>query len=187
MLIALGFAVLILTIGMVVLFAMFGELSARVATGGAKPRSTELRALEDVHLGRIPDSWPEALSARGGEPSVLLVLSSACGSCQDIASQLSGDPGHADWTDMALVVSTGNVDTGQDFVMNNRVGQFPHYIDVGGEWVGEEFGVRYSPSALIFRDGQLLAAYMFQDVSVIRAKVDELRAYSAAQQDKEAV
>lgn len=185
MVVVLGFAVLVLTIGMVVLFAMFGELSARVGTAGSRPRSTEIRQLEQAELGRIPDRWPDALSASGHEPSTVLVLSSACGSCADIAEQLTQS--HADWADMAIVLSTGHGDTGQDFIMRYGLSRFPHYVDVGGDWVSGQFAVRYSPSALIFSGGRLQAAHMFQDVAALRAKISQVRAHGPRQHDREAV
>jgi len=185
MVVVLGCAVLILTIGMVVLFAMFGELSSRVAAGGAAARSTEIRALEKAELGRIPDSWPAGLPARQDRISVLLVLSSVCGSCAEIAGQLT--KGHTDWQDMGIVLSTSHGDTGQDFIMRHGLSRFPHYIDVGGDWVSGQFGVRFSPSALILSGGRLQAAYMFQDVSAWRTRVSQLRAYGPREQDREAV
>jgi len=185
MIVVLGFAVLILTIGMVVLFAMFGELSSRVAVGGSRSRGTEIRTLEKAELGRVPDSWPAGLPARPDRISALLVLSSACGSCADIAGQLTD--GHTDWQDMGIVLSTSHGDTGQDFIMRYGLSRFPHYIDVGGDWVSGQFGVRFSPSALIFSDGRLQAAYMFQDVSALRTRVSQLRAYGPREQDREAV
>jgi hypothetical protein len=171
MLIVLGLAVLVLAIGMVVLFAMLGELSARVAERGTATRSTRIRTLERANIGRIPGSWPPALGDPGLGEFTLLVLSSACTSCADVAGQLTGSPGHADWTDMAVLVSTAHLQTGENFVGKHGLGSLPHYIDVGGDWVQGEFGVRMSPTALVFRSGQLTAAYEFNDVAALRAKL----------------
>ena len=173
MLVVLGFAVLILAIGMVVLFAMFGELSARVAQAGTTPRSTEIVPLEGTRLGRVPDTWPAGLLTGGETPSTLLVLSTSCGSCQDIAEQLRDSPAEAVWDDIGVVISTAHHQTGDEFVASHRIGRFPHHVDVGGSWVTGQFDVTFSPSALVFRDGQLAAAYIFHDVAALRAKVAE--------------
>lgn len=188
MLVVLGFAVLVLTIGMVVLFAMFGELSARVAQAGTKPRSTEVVPLEGVRLGRFPDRWPAGLLIGGKGPSLLLVLSSACGSCMDIAGQLRDSPVDAGWDDMGILISTSHQQTGDEFVANNRIGRFPHHVDVDGRWVIDQLDVNFSPSALVFQDGQLAAAYIFHDVAALRAKIAEASARQRLpQQDRETV
>ncbi len=187
MLVIFGFALLILTIGMVVLFAMFGELSARV--GEAKPpaRSTELVPLENARLGHVPDIWPAELPGAPEDLSVLLVLSSACNSCADIAAQLHEKPSHANWAGMAIVVSTAHRDNGADFIARHQLGQFPHYIDAGGTWVSGQFGVQFSPSALVFHGGELLAAYIFHDVDALRAKVSRPETHRVPEQQREAV
>ncbi|MBV9093700.1 MAG: hypothetical protein JO132_07470 [Streptosporangiaceae bacterium] len=188
MLVALGFAVLVLTVGMVVLFAMFGELSARVAQAGGRPRSTEVVPLEGARLGGVPDAWPGGLLAGGEAPSVLLVLSSACGSCLDIAGQLRDVPAGAGWDGMGVVVSTSHEQTGEEFVAGNGIGRFPHHVDVGGSWVTGQFGVNFSPSALVFAGGRLVAAYIFHDVAALRATVTgEMAGQGLPRQDREAV
>jgi len=188
MLVVLGFAVLILAVGMVVLFAMFGELSARVAQAGTRPRSTEVAPLEGARLGCVPDTWPAGLVTAGEAPSVLLVLSSACGSCLDIAEQLRDSPVEAEWDDMGIVISTSHQETGDEFVAGNKIGRFPHHVDVGGSWVISQFDVNFSPSALVFEDGQLAAAYIFHDVAALRAKITEASAQlGLPQQDRETV
>ena len=171
MLIVLGCAVLVLAVGMVVLFAMFGELSARVGEGDAVPRSTTVRPLKNARLGRVPGSWPPAIDHPGAAEFTVLVLSSACTSCADIAAQLIDDPGHTDWDSMGIAISTSDREVGEDFVARHGLGELPHYVDVGGDWVSTEFDVRMSPSALVFRDGQLAAAYIFHDVAALRATV----------------
>lgn len=182
MLIVFAFALLILTIGMVVLFAMFGELSARVAEAEPPIRSTEIVPVENARLGHAPDIWPAGLSGPGADLSVLLVLSSACSSCDDIATQLHEDPSYAQWDGMAIVVSTAHRMTGEDFIARHQLVQFPHYIDEGGSWVTGEFAVQFSPSALVLHGGELLAAYMFHDVAALRTKLSQLETDGVQQQ-----
>lgn len=188
MLVALAFAVLILTVGMVMLFAMFGELSARVAQAGTNPRSTDVVPLEGARLGRVPDTWPAGLMIGSEAPATLLVLSSACGSCMDIADQLRDSPLDAGWDDMAVVISTSHQQTGDEFVAGHGIARFPHHIDVGGSWVTGQFDVNFSPSALVFRGGQLTAAYIFHDVAALRTKITEAPDQRGLpQQDRETV
>lgn len=193
MLVIFGFALLVLTIGMVVLFAMFGELSARVAEAEPQTRSTAIVPLENARLGHVPEIWPAELPGGRADLSVLLVLSSACSSCDDIAAQLHENPGHAQWNGMAIVVSTAHRLTGEDFIARHRLGQFPHYLDEGGSWVTGEFGVQSSPSALVFYGRELLAAYMFHDVDALRTKVSQSETpgvrqqHGAQEQQREAV
>lgn len=186
MLIILGFAVLVLAGGMVVLFAMLGELSVRVAEAGLVKRSTEVRPLERVRLGAVPASWPPAIGEPGARDFTLLVLSSACSSCADIATQLTENPGHTDWADMGVVVSTASRERGEEFVAAHGLGRFPHYIDDLGDWVSGEFDVRFSPSALILRDGKLAEAYMFHDVAALRATLNQVPAAGRRESEKEA-
>lgn len=192
MLVIFGFALLILTISMVVLFAMFGELSARVAGAEPQIRSTEIVPLENARLGHAPGIWPAELPGERADLSVLLVLSSACSSCDDIATQLHENPSYAQWNGLAIVVSTAHRVTGEDFITRHQLGQFPHYIDEGGSWVTGEFGVQSSPSALVLHGGELLAAYMFHDVGALRTKLsqpetDGVQQQHGVQQQREAV
>lgn len=186
MLIIFGFALLVLTIGMVALFAMFGELSSRVGEG-PQARSTEIVPLENVNLGHAPETWPAGLRGDRGGRSVLLVLSTACAACKAIAEQLRDDPGYAGWNEMAIVISTAHPVAGQDFVDRYGLGRFPYHIDAGGIWLTGEFGVQFSPCALVFNDGQLLAAYIFDDIGALQARLRQLEAEGIKQQHREAV
>lgn len=186
MLIVLSFALLVLAAGMVVLFAMFGELSARVAEAGLVKRSTEVRSLDKVRLGHVPESWPQEIGRPGSGEYTLLVLSSACTSCADIATQLTDDPRHADWDNMGVVISTGSLESGENFVTRHGLGRFPHYVDDRGEWVAGEFDVRFSPSALVLHDGALTAGYMFHDVAALRATLSQSRPIGGRESNKEA-
>jgi len=188
MLIIFGFALLVLTIGMVALFAMFGELSSRVAEAPRQARSTEIIPLENVNLGHIPETWPAGLRGDRDGRSVLLVLSTACAACKDIAEQLRDNPGYARWNGMAIVISTAYHASGEDFVDRHGLDHFPYYIDAGGSWLTGEFGLQFSPCALVFNGGQLLAAYLFDDVGALQARLRQLEAQGAQeQQHREAV
>ena len=171
MLVAFGFALLVLAAAVVVLFAMFAELAARVPAESSARRSRTVRPLDDARLGHSPVVWPAALPSGGR--SVLLVLSTICNSCEDVARQLVFDPGHADWTEASVVVSTGDQASGEEFITHHRLEQFPRHVDEGGEWISGEFGVQSSPTALVFRDQRLVAAYEFNDVAAVRTVIDQ--------------
>jgi hypothetical protein len=188
MLIIFGFALLVLAIGMVVLFAMFGELSSRVAEAPRPARSTEIIPLENANLGHVPETWPAALPRDRDGRLVLLVLSTACASCEDIAEQLRADPSYARWSGMAIAISTSHHASGEDFVDRHGLGHFPYYIDTGGSWLTGELGVQFSPCALVFNGGQLVAAYIFHDVGALQARLSQPEAQGAQeQQHREAV
>jgi len=166
MLVLFGFALLVLAAAMVVLFAMMGELSSRVPEPGSIQRDTTVRPVEEAKIGHAPGVWPEGLPDPAG--AVLLVLSTACGSCKQVAEQLGADRAHTDWPELAVVVSTAGRQTGQEFVAAHGLDRFPHYIDEGGEWIMGEFGVQLSPTALVLRSGKLTSAYVFNDVASLR-------------------
>ncbi len=169
MLVVFGFALLIIAIGMVTLFAMFGELSARVAEAGSAPRNATVRPLDQARIGQVPGYWPPSIPRPGQRPFTLIVLSSICSSCADIAAQLASEPLPLD---TGLVISTGQREKAEDFIARFGLNQFPHHIDELGEWVAGEFDVRMSPSALVFREEMLAEAYMFNDVAALRTTVE---------------
>jgi len=187
MLVIFGFALLVLAVGMVALFAMFGELSARVAQAAPQTRSAEIIPLENTRLGHVPGSWPAELAGLRENLSVLLVLSSACASCEDIAGQLRANPGFAARNEMGIVVSTAHPGTGEDFAARYGLKQFSHYIDDGGTWVTGEFGVQSSPCALVLDNGRLIASYIFHDVGALQARLSQLAAAGAPEPHREAV
>ena len=171
-------ALLVLAAAVVVLFAMLGELASRIPDGG--PATVSFRDVEGARLGHRPVAWSADLPAPDlTRPTVLLVLSPVCSSCADIAEQLPDDPAELGWPELGVVVSAGAVRNGEDFVARRGIGRYPHLIDEGGQWVGEEFGVRLSPTALVFTGGVLTAALLFNDIPALRARV------SPAQPDRQ--
>lgn len=172
LLLLFGAALLILAAAIVVLFAMLGELASRVPPPGATRRDPTLRPIKEARLGTVPLTWPTGLApANGDGRAVVLVLSTVCAACSDIAAQLTEGPGHGDWRELAVVVSAGNRQAGEQFIAQHQLSAFRHYVDPGGDWVAGQFGVRISPSALVFHSGRLEAAYLFNDVAALRATV----------------
>jgi len=164
-----GVALLILAAAVVLLFAMIAELASRVPDPRNSGRSTALRPLPEARLGRVPTGWPDGLARLADRHDVLLlVLSTACGSCMDVALQLrDADP--TELAEIGVVVSCGTAQAGHDFVRTQGVAAFPHVVDVDGAWVSEEFDVRVSPTGLFLRDGRLESALLFSDLAALRA------------------
>jgi hypothetical protein len=167
MLVVFAFALLVLAAAVVVLFAMLAELATRVPERAGAQRDPHVRHLDGARLGHEADTWPAALPT--ADAAVLLVLSTACGSCDDVARQLTVDPGHTDWAGVGVVISTSDRQTADAFVDRHGLSPaFPVYVDDGGEWAGGQFDVRMSPTALVFRHGRLESAHTFNDVASLR-------------------
>jgi len=71
--------------------------------------------------------------------------------------------------EIAILVSSPSRDRGEDFVQQHGLARFPYFVDEGGDWVQDEFGVMMSPTGLVMREGRLDAAMVFQDVAALRA------------------
>lgn len=172
MLVVFGVALLVLAAAIVVLFAMFGELASRVPDpASAHQRDTRVEPLEDAHLGRAVGVWPTGMP--DSDDATLLVLSTSCESCRDVATQLSSNPGHSEWEGVGLIISTGGRQTGESFIADFALQGFPHFVDEGGDWSREELGVQQSPTAVVVRSGLLASAYVFNDVSSLRSNLQQ--------------
>jgi hypothetical protein len=163
----LAFVVLLLAAAVVALFAMLGELHARV--GPAAPSTAEL---DEVKVGRRLDVWPKELAALASAPdAVLLVLSTSCASCNTVADQLGDRSDLLAGYETGVVLSTPDRDRADGFVREHGLPPRSVYVDVGGHWVTEAFGVQTSPSALILRDGELTSALVFGDLAALQSGV----------------
>ena len=175
-----GAVILVLAAAIVLLFAMLGELNSRLPTDqGAAQRSSDVFPLEDAALGVQPATWPAELPPiDSADPRTVLVLSTACSTCQDVAQQLDGELSRGEGKDLSVVLSTGDRERADDFVQRYGLDRLPVYVDEGGDWVGEELGVRMSPTALVMSSGRLESALIFQDVSALRAAVAQPKGVS---------
>lgn len=170
MLFVLALAVLVLAIAVVILFAMLGQLAGRVPE--PEQRVPFLKSLPEIPLGGVPGEWPPGLPGR--QECTLIVLSTICRSCADIAQQLSAEPGYADRPDVGLVIATGaRAGGGEEFVERHSLQRFRYFIDEHGDWVSAQFDLRFSPAALVLRGGRLESAYSFNDVAALLVRVGE--------------
>ncbi|MFI0792392.1 hypothetical protein ACH4OY_06795 [Micromonospora rubida] len=167
------FVTVLLAGAIVLLFALAGELYARTGGLEGSPASpaggTGVRPLEQARFGERPSGWPGQLAGFGsGGPRVVLVLSTRCASCEDVAAQLAGQP---DPDNLGVIVTTAHRDEAMEFIDRHGIDGLPHHIDEGGDWVATQFGVKISPSALVIKEGRLVSALLFSDVAAVRAAV----------------
>jgi hypothetical protein len=172
MMVALLCAVLLLlTVAVIALFAMMGELNARVA---AAP-------LSDAHAGN-PDPWASAREFRADPPAywpkelgfrsateLIVVLSTACQTC---SAFLTGRLDDLHFANPSFVISTASADRAAIFRDSHPVlGEYKVFVDVMGEWAREQLHVDTSPTALLFRDGVPVAAFNMSDPTALAVEV----------------
>jgi hypothetical protein len=171
----LAIALFVLTVAMVGLFAMMGELAARVPDDGAQEDTGPPRPIQQVALDVIPGKWiDEVAYLEQQEFGVAVVFSTSCASCQRIAS---GATGKLDLPpDAAVVISSSSQELGEQFVEDNpMLRRYRHVVDPGGTWLTENLGVDISPSVLTFQYGRLTSAHTFATASVLGEHFDSLR------------
>ena len=174
MLLLFGIALLLVAAAVVVLFAMLGELASRIPDPAANRPTPIVEPYPDAEVGRAAEHWPDALPDISN--CVLLVLSTMCSSCTEVADQLTAERAGAEWPELGVVVTTGGPYHAKDFIAQHGLSRLAHYVDDGGDWVATQFGVRHSPLALVVHNGRLAAAYRFNNVAALRRRVDEDRA-----------
>jgi hypothetical protein len=170
----LAAAIFVLAGAIVLLFAMLGELTSRLPHLQVGYRQPFVRPLEEAIVGARPLFWPDPLTEIGHDhrSALIMALSTACATCENVAMQLAAGYGVSDDQELAVVVSTGSRAAGTDFIRRNGLGHLTTYIDERGDWLINSFGVKTSPSALVLRDGALESAFVFGDVDTLRREVD---------------
>ena len=172
-----GVVLLLLVVAIVILFAMLGELASRIPAA-AEPDRT-VRPIDTARIGAVAAEWPasleDVLAHSSQAPAMLAVLSTACSTCQTVAVQIANEQRRAGRPKpgLAVIVSCPVDRVGEDFVERQGLGAVPHYVDAGGRWVAESFGVTISPSALLLRNGVLTSAHMFHDFTAMRDALSE--------------
>lgn len=162
--IVLGVAVLVLAVAVVVLFAMYSELAARIP---AEPSAPVTAA--EVSAARLGSrvSWPAELDGMADATEALVIaLSTTCASCEVVASQVRLLPARAE--ELALIVASGDVVRAADYVNRHELHAYPYYVDVGGKWLQRTLGVESSPVAIRVQHGIPQKAVAFGDLGAIR-------------------
>jgi hypothetical protein len=128
--------------------------------------------LEEAKIGQRPQAWPRELAPlEMATDAVLLVLSTSCASCNQVAGQLRDHFEPMTGYDTGVVLSTADPERAEAFVRDYGLPRESVYVDVDGAWVTREFGVLTSPSALILRDGRLSSALVFTDIEALQSAV----------------
>lgn len=173
MIVAGALGLLLLAAAVVVLYAMMGELASRIPDpdGGAD----RVSPLAEYRPGVTASAWPASLDGLGElDRATLVVLSPICATCNKVAAELSTFPAERLGT-FGIVVSCGVRQAGDEFVSRYALDRLPHLVDEGGAWVAGNFGVKMSPSALLFEEGRLAEAYTFGKLEPLLKKVSQVK------------
>ena len=165
---------LVLAAAIVVLFAMFGELTARLPNLNAGYLDPKIVPLDEARLGSTPKSRPAPLrhlAEVDDGAALLLVLSTACASCEGVGRQLAAARNGSRSKQPGILVSCADAHSGNEFIQRHALENFPTYVDEGGAWVSSSFGVQHSPTGLLIRGGRLESALIFTDLSALWATV----------------
>jgi hypothetical protein len=161
--IVLAVAVFLLTVAVVGLFAMMGELASRVPAPEDEPDAgLPPQPFEDAVLGAEAAGWPAGIAHLAeAEQVALVVLSPVCTTCRRIASGATG-PLRIPAPAGGVVVSCPNERRGVEFIDEHpMLREYPVALDVEGSWLTANFGVDISPCVLVFERGRLRSAHTF--------------------------
>jgi hypothetical protein len=133
--IVFGGVLLAVIAALVLLFAMLGELATRTPADQQTVRGLDVRPIEEARLGVEPQAWPAPLagiSDTAGQ-TIVLVLSTVCSTCNDVAGQVAAERNVGLGDDLAIVVSTGDLERAEAFLDTYGIGGSRHHIDVSGD------------------------------------------------------
>lgn len=161
-------ALLLVVVGLVGLFAMMSELNAAVGST-VSGQDSNAAPIDEARIGHTPSTWPSALlPIRDTDSGRLIIFSSVCTSCREIATRLSGE--ESDHTELTIgVVSAADTAAADKFISETRIREsgMQIYVDPGGEWLGSELGIRIAPSLAVFDHGTLTRAESFADITAL--------------------
>src|SRR5262245_25011755 len=127
----LGAVAVVLAAGMVVLFAMLGELSARVGPAAPGAGAGTVQLLTEAAVGHAPDRWPLGIAAQAdADLAIVLVLSTTCTSCGQVATQLRDHPELADPAAWGVLVASEDPAHAEAFLARYALDRLPHDVDV---------------------------------------------------------
>jgi hypothetical protein len=151
----------VLTLAVLVLAAMTGELAARIQRL-SPVRTTDPQPLTIPGGEQYGDiSWPPDAGPEGRTDLELLVLSTTCTTCATVAERLGADPAMLHSVDICLV--TPHHDKAREFLAAAAIeDQDHHYVDEFGTWCRSRTGIDVSPALLAVRNGRVTAGYTFE-------------------------
>lgn len=174
MLLVLGFGLLFLAAMVALLFAMCAELASRISAaeaGGGKALAEEpyARPVDRPGVFLRPDvSWPPSLASVSSRASFLLVvLSTSCTSCRDVARQLGDGWGDRVHGGLGVVISTPSASTGDRFVADFHLDALPYLIDEDGDWTMTSLGLSLSPVGVVIYGNEIRQTYVFNSVETL--------------------
>ena len=172
----LPIAVLTLAVGL--LFAMMAELAARVDVAtraiAAAPTITPMNAATAIDLTASAAArivWPGASPPEASRTTFdVLVLTTVCSSCHQLAEQLGANSGAVD---VRLMISTADPAVGSGFVAQHALEEMTTWIDNGGRWCQENFGISLAPILIRVRDNAFDSAFTVYDISQLATLIDQ--------------
>lgn len=165
----------LLSLAVVILFAMLGELNARISessAGGGTRRPESVQPLPDAKLGATVIEFPDGLAR---PPGVLLVLSTTCGACQELAPEARGFFASSGVELVGVVVSCASAASGREFVAQYGLADLPGYVDVSGQFSMSALGVGMSPAAVALSpEGVVRSAVVFSSFNALSSWIASL-------------
>lgn len=177
--IVLALSVLVLAAGVILSYAMVGELAARFEESvlGNSVRSF-VRPLQNAPINKYPRSWATALTAISrARRGALLVFSTSCISCERLAPSLPAAIQSFPIREVALAIASPRRELAESFIERHQLQLVRHWIDDAGKWLRDDVGVTTSPVCLVFDAGLLTAALSFSDFPILAdaiSKTDSL-------------
>lgn len=151
----LAVALVLLTIAVVCLFAMMGELHARVSNLSGGTTGEWVEEMSSWAPPAAVEAYPELLRpVAATERSLLLVLSTSCRSCSDLLERGLAPLEAVEGMGLGIIVSTSTAERATRFLESYpHVAEVPHFVDVGGDWTREHLNVDISPTAVLLERG----------------------------------
>ena len=174
MLLVFGFGLLFLAAMVALLFSMCAELARRIGVAGAGSGNV---SVEDPYARPVDRpgvflrpgvSWPPSLASVTSRDSFLLVvLSTSCTSCREVARQLGEGWGDRAHDAIGVVISTPDASTGERFAADFHLGGLPYLIDEDGQWTMTSLGLSLSPVGVVISGNELRQTYVFNSVETL--------------------
>ena len=148
----------LIVVAVIGLFAMMGELNARIPAEGGDPATTIWPAA-NARTGPLP-SWPDDLDGVVVGGGAVVVFSTTCGTCRRI---LNEEPNHLGYDlPTAVVVVAPDEESGRAFAAEHPVlDRLPVHVDPEGNWLREAIGLDSSPAVFTVSAGRVLEVFNF--------------------------
>lgn len=176
----MALAILILALGCTALFAMVGDLAAKVnANDQANAEDLRVHDIESVRLQSTPSSWLSGLDgvAAPDGRSAIVILGALCSTCTRFAAGTLGDLSFLADYRLAFVISGPSEKRLEDFMSIGtalRALPVPIATDPRGEWLISTLGIDTSPAVVSFDGGVVTGALGFTSLPGLRMALSQL-------------